>query len=141
MGEGIRSGPEPAFWIPVHVVDPERPTEHSILSVPADTPGDTIQFLEWSPNLCPRALLIGNSGGRVTIWTQPTQGVSSIGSSSNRWNCEHEWRQEQSIITKWVPVMSPYRWTAAASSSKTSFEERFLHHQPRADGKICFNLL
>jgi hypothetical protein len=35
MGEGIRSGPEPAFWIPVHVVDPERPTEHSILNVPA----------------------------------------------------------------------------------------------------------
>ncbi|CAK9198991.1 unnamed protein product [Sphagnum troendelagicum] len=129
------SGPEPAFWIPVHVVDPERPTEHSILNVPADTPGDTIQFLEWSPNLCPRALLIGNSGGRVTIWTQPTQGVSSIGSSSNRWSCEHEWRQEQSIITKWVPVMSPYRWTAAASSSKTSFEERFLHHQPRADAR------
>jgi hypothetical protein len=35
MGEGIRSGPESAFWIPVHVVDPERPTEHSILNVPA----------------------------------------------------------------------------------------------------------
>jgi hypothetical protein len=26
---------EPAFWIPVHVVDPERPTEHSIFNVPA----------------------------------------------------------------------------------------------------------
>jgi hypothetical protein len=39
----------------------------------ADSPGDTVQFLEWSPTLCPRALLIGNSGGRVTIWTQPSQ--------------------------------------------------------------------
>jgi hypothetical protein len=29
------SSSEPAFWIPVHVVDPERPTEHSIFNVPA----------------------------------------------------------------------------------------------------------
>jgi hypothetical protein len=35
MGAGIRSSSEPAFWIPVHVVDPERPTEHSIFNVPA----------------------------------------------------------------------------------------------------------
>jgi hypothetical protein len=46
----------------------------------ADSPGDTVQFLEWSPTLCPRALLIGNSGGRVTIWTQPSQ-VSQLGTS------------------------------------------------------------
>jgi hypothetical protein len=121
----------------------------------ADSPGDTVQFLEWSPTLCPRALLIGNSGGRVTIWTQPSQvsqlgtsfllsldcivlvfgaktpdqqlhcktkktssrdvfmkqggmqGGRNVGRSCNGWSCEHEWRQDQSVMTKWVPVMSP----------------------------------
>ncbi|CAM6060831.1 unnamed protein product [Sphagnum tenellum] len=128
------SSSELAFWIPVHVVDPERPTEHSIFNVPADSPGDTVQFLEWSPTLCPRALLIGNSGGRVTIWTQPSQGGRNVGRSCNGWSCEHEWRQDQSVMTKWVPVMSPYRWTST-SSSKGSFEERFLAHQPRASAQ------
>jgi hypothetical protein len=56
-----------------------------------------------------------------------------VGRSCNGWSCEHEWRQDQSVMTKWVPVMSPYRWTST-SSSKGSFEERFLAHQPRASG-------
>jgi hypothetical protein len=38
-----------------------------------DLLGDIVQFLKWSPTLCPQALLIGNSNGRVTIWTQPFQ--------------------------------------------------------------------
>lgn len=42
-----------------------------------DSPRDSVQFIEWSPTSCPRALLIANFHGRITIWTQPTQ-VSAL---------------------------------------------------------------
>ncbi len=35
MGPGIRSNSESTFWILVHLVDPECPTEHPIFNVPA----------------------------------------------------------------------------------------------------------
>lgn len=38
----------------------------------ADSPRDSVQFIEWSPAACPRALLIANFHGRITIWTNPT---------------------------------------------------------------------
>lgn len=38
-----------------------------------DSPRDSVQFIEWSPRSCPRALLIANFHGRITIWTQPSQ--------------------------------------------------------------------
>ena len=38
-----------------------------------DSPRDSVQFIEWSPTCCPRALLVANFHGRVTIWTQPSQ--------------------------------------------------------------------
>lgn len=38
-----------------------------------DSPRDSVQFIEWSPSSCPRALLIANFHGRITIWTQPSQ--------------------------------------------------------------------
>lgn len=38
-----------------------------------DSPRDSVQFIEWSPTSCPRALLIANFHGRITIWTQPSQ--------------------------------------------------------------------
>ncbi|TQD88329.1 hypothetical protein C1H46_026073 [Malus baccata] len=61
------------FWIPIHIVIPERPTECAVFNVNADSPRDSVQFIEWSPTSCPRALLIANFHGRVTIWTQPSQ--------------------------------------------------------------------
>lgn len=39
----------------------------------ADSPRDSVQFIEWSPTSGPRALLIANFHGRITIWTQPSQ--------------------------------------------------------------------
>lgn len=39
----------------------------------SDSPRDSVQFIEWSPKSCPRALLIANIHGWITIWTQPTQ--------------------------------------------------------------------
>jgi hypothetical protein len=33
----------------------------------ANSLSNNIQFLEWSPTSCPQTLLIGNSGGKVTI--------------------------------------------------------------------------
>lgn len=44
---------------------------HSFLDT--DSPRDSVQFMEWSPAPCPRALLIANFHGRITIWTQPSQ--------------------------------------------------------------------
>lgn len=123
---------EPAFWIPMHLVDPERPTEHSVFNVPADSPGDSIQHLEWSPNSCPRALLIVNASGRASIWSQPTQGGANVARTCNGWSCEYEWRQEQSITTKWLESPPPYRWTTSSTSTKGSFEEKYLPYQPRS---------
>lgn len=125
------------FWIPVHIVNPERPTEHAVFNVIAESPCDHIQFLEWSPSLCSRALLVGTSSGRVTIWTQPTQGGSNVARAMNCWNCEYEWRQDQAIITKWLSGVSPYRWTPTTTSglSKPSFEDKFISHQFRASAR------
>ncbi|KAG0566204.1 hypothetical protein KC19_7G045700 [Ceratodon purpureus] len=123
---------EPAFWIPIHLVDPERPTEHSIFNVLADSPGDSIQHLEWSPNSCPRALLIVNAAGRASIWSQPTQGGANVARTCNGWSCEYEWRQEQSISTKWLEAPPPYRWTSSPTPGKGSFEEKYLPHQARS---------
>jgi hypothetical protein len=44
-----------------------------IITSSADSPRDSVQFIEWSPTSYPRALLIANFHGRVTIWTQPSQ--------------------------------------------------------------------
>jgi len=38
-----------------------------------DSSLDSVQSIQWSPICCPRALLIANFQGRVTIWTQPSQ--------------------------------------------------------------------
>lgn len=38
-----------------------------------DSPRDSVQFIEWSPRSCTRALLVANFHGRITIWTQPSQ--------------------------------------------------------------------
>ncbi|KAH7306582.1 hypothetical protein KP509_22G020500 [Ceratopteris richardii] len=127
----LNSGP--SFWIPIHIIHPERPTEHSVFNVNADSMFDYVQFLEWSPSSCTRALLIGTSLGRVTIWMQPSQGAANAAQSLNCWKCEHEWQQEQAIATKWLSGVSPYRWTPAAGGlSKPSFEDRFISHQSRA---------
>lgn len=40
--------------------------------LPVDSPRDSVQFIEWSPTSSPRALLIANFHGSVTIWTQPS---------------------------------------------------------------------
>jgi hypothetical protein len=121
-----------AFWVPMHLIDPERPTEHSIFNVPADSPGDYIQHLEWSPNSCSRALLIVNAGGRASIWSQLIQGGANVARTCNGWSCEYEWRQEQSISTKWLESPPPYRWTSAPTAGNALLEEKYLPHRARA---------
>ncbi|CAM6096490.1 unnamed protein product [Calypogeia fissa] len=129
------SNQQPAFWIPVHIFDPERPSEHAIFNVPAETPNDGVEVLEWSPVCCSQALLVGNSCGRVTVWSQPTQGSASVAHTINCWSCEHEFWQEQAMKIKWVAGLPPYRFSStplmSAPSSK-SLEERFLAHIPRS---------
>lgn len=122
------------FWIPIHIIHPERSTEHALFYVDADFQCDYVQFLEWSPASCTRALLVGTSSGRVTIWTQPLQGGANAAQALNCWKCEHEWRQDQAVTTKWLSGVAPYRWTptTAGGLSKPSFEDRFLSHQFRA---------
>ncbi|RZS05035.1 hypothetical protein BHM03_00035464 [Ensete ventricosum] len=54
------------------LADTARSTCRSLYCLPTDSPRDTIQFIEWSPRSCPRALLVANFHGRITIWTQPS---------------------------------------------------------------------
>ncbi|XP_058771590.1 mediator of RNA polymerase II transcription subunit 16-like [Vicia villosa] len=129
----------PSFWIPVHIVIPERPTESAVFNVIADSPRDPIQFIEWSPACCPRALLIANFHGRVTIWTQPSQGPANFVLDTSCWLCEHEWRQEISVATKWLSAVSPYRRLSSKSSapanSKSMFEEKFISQQSQTSAR------
>lgn len=133
------SNVQPPFWIPIHIVNPERPTEHTVFNVTADSPCDFVQFIEWSPISCPRALLIANFNGRVNIWSQPTQGPVNLARAVNCWYCEHEWRQDLAVVTKWLSGMSPYRWittgSSASANSKLSFEEKYLSHQPQTSAR------
>ncbi|XWS15725.1 hypothetical protein CRYUN_Cryun34aG0026500 [Craigia yunnanensis] len=121
------------FWIPIHIVIPERPTECAVFNVIADSPRDSVQFIEWSPTSCPRALLIANFHGRITIWTQPLQGPAHLVRDASCWQREHEWRQDIAVVTKWLSGVSPYRWLSSKSSnsanSKSIFEEKFLSQQ------------
>ncbi|KAJ9563101.1 LOW QUALITY PROTEIN: hypothetical protein OSB04_008261 [Centaurea solstitialis] len=127
------SNANPPFWIPIHIVIPERPTESTVFNVIADSPRDSVQFIEWSPSSCPRALLIANFHGRITIWTQPSQGSVSLVKDASCWQREHEWRQDIAVVTKWLSGVSPYRWLSSRSSStKSTFEEKFLSQQPQA---------
>ncbi|CAI8602487.1 unnamed protein product [Vicia faba] len=120
------------FWIPVHIIIPERPTECSVFNVIADSPRDPIQFIEWSPSCCPCALLIAKIHGRVTIWTQPSQGPANFVLDTSCWLCEHEWWQEISVATKWLPAMSPYgrlpSKSSASANSKSMFQ-KFISQQ------------
>ncbi|XBJ16743.1 hypothetical protein VPH35_008305 [Triticum aestivum] len=127
------SNSSPPFWIPIHILNPERPTECSVFNVRADSPRDFVQFIEWSPTSCPRSLLVANFHGRITIWTQPTKGPVNLVRDSSSWQCEHEWRQDLSVVTKWLSGISPYRWLPANSSTSNlkTFEEKFLTQHPQ----------
>ncbi|XP_038979663.1 mediator of RNA polymerase II transcription subunit 16 isoform X2 [Phoenix dactylifera] len=124
------SNANPPFWIPIHILNPERPTECSVFNVKADSPRDSVQFIEWSPRSCPRALLVANFHGRITIWTQPSQGPINLVRDASCWQCEHEWRQDLAVVTKWLSGMNPYHCLPSTSSTcanlKSTFEEKFL---------------
>ncbi|KAL4626755.1 hypothetical protein ACB092_05G120400 [Castanea dentata] len=133
------SNANPPFWIPIHIVIPERPTECAVFNVTADSPRDSVQFIEWSPTSCPRALLIANFHGRITIWTQPSQGPANLVRDASCWLPEHEWRQDIAVVTKWLSGVSPYRWlsskSSASTSSKSTFEEKFLSQQSQTSAR------
>ncbi|AES86594.1 mediator of RNA polymerase II transcription subunit 16 [Medicago truncatula] len=116
-----KSSVNPRFWIPIQIVIPERPTEIAAFNVVAGTLMSWLFHnycsIQWSPVCCPRALLIANFQGRVTIWTQPSQclylplfsihGPTNIVIDTNCWQCEHEWRQDTAVVTKWLSGASP----------------------------------
>ncbi|KAJ6846362.1 putative mediator of RNA polymerase II transcription subunit 16 [Iris pallida] len=120
------------FWIPIHILNPERPTECAVFNVKADSPRDSVQFIQWSPRSCPRAL-IANFHGCISIWTQPSQGPVNLVRDASCWQSEYEWRQDLAVVTKWLSGMTPYRGLPTNSSSsanqKLTFEEKFLSHQ------------
>ncbi|KAK6917525.1 hypothetical protein RJ641_018276 [Dillenia turbinata] len=129
----------PPFWIPIHVVNPERPTECTVFNVTADSPRDSVQFIEWSPISCSRALLVANFHGRITVWSQPSQGPAYLVRDASCWQREHEWRQDIAVVTKWLSGVSPYRWLSSKTSStmntKSTFEEKFVQHRPQNPDK------
>ncbi|OMO76462.1 hypothetical protein CCACVL1_15652, partial [Corchorus capsularis] len=71
-----------------------RRTIKVLFRSPVDSPRDSVQLIEWSPTSCPRALLIANFHGRITIWTQPSQGPAHLVRDASCWQREHEWRQD-----------------------------------------------
>ncbi|KAE7995641.1 hypothetical protein FH972_000415 [Carpinus fangiana] len=132
------SNANPPFWIPIHIVIPERPTECATFNVTADSPRDSVQFIEWSPTSCPRALLIANFHGRTTIRIQASQGPVNLVRDASCWQLEHEWRQDIAVVTKWLSGVSQYRWLSSKSStptSKSTFEEKFLSQQSQTSAR------
>ncbi|KAI0520405.1 hypothetical protein KFK09_007877 [Dendrobium nobile] len=121
------------FWVPIHILNPERPTECAVFNVKADSPRDFVQFIEWSPKSCSRALLIANFHGRITIWTQPSQGPVHLVRDVSSWQCEYEWRQDLAVVTKWLSGMTAIRSLPSnpnnSSNIKLTFEEKFISHQ------------
>uniref|UniRef100_A0A2P2KX76 Mediator of RNA polymerase II transcription subunit 16 n=4 Tax=Rhizophora mucronata TaxID=61149 RepID=A0A2P2KX76_RHIMU len=105
----------------------------------ADSPRDSVQFIEWAPTSCPRALLVANFHGRITIWTQPSQGPANLVRDASCWQQEYEWRQEIAVVTKWLTGVSPYRWLSSKSitlaNSKSIFEEKFLSQQSQISAR------
>uniref|UniRef100_A0A6N2KZG3 Uncharacterized protein n=1 Tax=Salix viminalis TaxID=40686 RepID=A0A6N2KZG3_SALVM len=132
------SNANPPFWIPIHVVIPERPTECTVFNILLVI---LFNLLNGPLLLLPRALLIANFHGRITIWTQPSQGPSNLVRDASCWQREHEWRQDIAVVTKWLSGVSPYRWLSSKSSTpqntKSAFEEKFLsQHSQTSDGQI-----
>ncbi|PHU26472.1 Mediator of RNA polymerase II transcription subunit 16 [Capsicum chinense] len=145
------SNANPPFWIPIHIVIPERPTECTVFNVIADSPRDSVQFIEWSPTSCPRALLIANFHGRITVWTQPSQFLVRVANLFPVTQ-SHTWVQliwfEMLVVgiesTNGVKILqllqSGYqeflRWlsTRTGGSAKSTFEEKFLSQQPQSPG-------
>ncbi|XP_020578630.1 mediator of RNA polymerase II transcription subunit 16 isoform X3 [Phalaenopsis equestris] len=127
------------FWVPIHILNPERPTECAVFNVKADSPRDFVQFIEWSPKSCSRALLIANFHGRITIWTQASQGPIHLVRDVSSWQCEHEWRQDLAVVTKWLSGMTAIRSLPSnpnnSSNMKSTFEEKFSTHQPQTAAK------
>ncbi|KAM1154400.1 hypothetical protein TB2_036071 [Malus domestica] len=122
------------FWIPIHIVIPEQSTECAAFNVNADSPYDSVQFIKWSPTSCPRALLIANFHGRVTIWTQPSQGPANLVRDASCWQREHEWQQDVAVVTKWLSGASPYGWLS--SNAKSTFEEKILSQESQSSGSV-----
>ncbi|KAI5444584.1 hypothetical protein KIW84_013008 [Lathyrus oleraceus] len=92
----------PSFWIHVHIVIPERPTECAVFNVISDSP---------------------------PIWTHPSQEPAKFVLVTSCWQCEHEWRQNISVATEWLSAVSPYRWISSKSgvlaNSNSVFEKNF----------------
>ncbi|KAI5402157.1 hypothetical protein KIW84_066565 [Lathyrus oleraceus] len=92
----------PSFWIHVHIVIPERPTECAVFNVISDSP---------------------------PIWTHPSQEPAKFVLVTSYWQCEHEWRKNISVATEWLSAVSPYRWISSKSgvlaNSKSVFEKNF----------------
>ncbi|KAL2344020.1 hypothetical protein Fmac_005305 [Flemingia macrophylla] len=116
---------------------------HHILELLFHSPRDSVQFIEWSPTSCPRALLIANFHGRVTIWTQPSQGPANLVRDTSCWQREHEWRQDIAVVTKWLSGVSPgfslslsslcfgnfQKWTFNDETSKQFVQDLYLIFQ------------
>ncbi|KAG0447071.1 hypothetical protein HPP92_028517 [Vanilla planifolia] len=127
------------FWVPIHILNPERPTECAVFNVKADSPRDFVQFIGWSPKSCPRALLIANFHGGISIWTQPSQDPVHHVRDISTWQCEHEWRQDLAVVTKWLSGMAPIRSLPSNPSNspnaKLSFEDKFLSRQSQTTAR------
>eukprot|EP00897_Mesotaenium_endlicherianum_P009237 jgi/Mesen1/8341/ME000461S07756 len=122
------------YYVPIHLVDPQRPAEHILLRSPADAASVSMEHLAWSPPSAGGALHALDSSGHARVWTQPRQRVSpGVARAGNRWQCEHEWSQGPAVFSTWLQGPSAYAWPAHASKGGScSYEERFYSRKPRS---------
>ncbi len=65
------------------------------------------QSLVWRPLINACTVKLRKHQVEMCLWNKEVCREGGIvGRRCNGWSCEHEWRQDQSIMTKWVPVMS-----------------------------------
>ncbi|KAF3772650.1 Mediator of RNA polymerase II transcription subunit 16 [Nymphaea thermarum] len=65
------------------------------------------------------------------------QGPVNLVRDATCWQCEHEWRQDLAVVTKWLSGTPQYHWlpSNSTSNSKPIFEEKYLSFQPQTSAR------
>ncbi|KAF2305150.1 hypothetical protein GH714_002106 [Hevea brasiliensis] len=88
------SNANPPFWIPIHIVIPERPTECAVFNVIAEVVEFLLQIL--------LVTLFSSLNGPLLL----AHGPANLVRDASCWQREHEWRQDIAVVTKWLSGVS-----------------------------------
>ncbi|GAQ79848.1 putative CBF-pathway associated protein [Klebsormidium nitens] len=116
---------DPHTQLRIHIIDPEAPATHAIVSENAPPSSGPICQLDWSPAGCSPALLCVQSEGACTVLTPPAYAPQTI----DAWRPATQWSDQEALrLAKWLQPPSPYSWPATSSSGP--YEERFMASSP-----------